>query len=148
MLYRGKWHFILFWKSSQQWNYLFLWSHYKASINPTLWGGGGGGAPISDNMVCSMISKNEHMTYEGCSYMDASSFITFFTYMLRQNVITFWKELFVFFKMAPNIKKHSLYFFSNGPYIKGIPVHWRFSEANCNTRFGTCADIVSYLCKF
>ena len=24
----------------------------------------------------------------------------------------------------------------------------KFSEANCNARFGTCADIVSYLCKF
>ena len=23
-----------------------------------------------------------------------------------------------------------------------------FSEADCITRFGTCADIVSYLCKF
>ena len=30
--------------------------------------------------------------YEGCSNMNASSFIPFFTYMLRQNVITFWKE--------------------------------------------------------
>ena len=44
--------------------------------------------------------------YEGCSNMNASSFITFFTYMLRQNVIPFWKELFVAFKMAPNLKKH------------------------------------------
>ena len=44
--------------------------------------------------------------YEGCSNMNASSFITFFTYMLRQNCIPFWKELFITFKMAPNIKKH------------------------------------------
>ena len=44
--------------------------------------------------------------YEGCSNMNASSFITFFTYMLRQNVIPFWKDLFVAFKMASNIKKH------------------------------------------
>ena len=28
--------------------------------------------------------------------------------MLLQNVIPFWKELFVDFKMAPNIKSHSL----------------------------------------
>ena len=27
--------------------------------------------------------------YEGCSNMNASSFITFFTYMLRQNIIPF-----------------------------------------------------------
>ena len=33
-------------------------------------------------------------------------------------------------------------------YLKSIPVYWSFSKANCHTRFGTCADIVSYLCKF
>ena len=33
-------------------------------------------------------------------------------------------------------------------YIKAIPLYWRFSEANCHTRFGTCAHIVSSLCKF
>ena len=81
---------------------------------------------------------SEKCRYEGCSNMNASSFITSFTYILRQNVISFWKELFVAFKMAPNIKKHSLYV-SNYSCI---------SEANCHTRFGTCADIVSYLCKF
>ena len=32
-------------------------------------------------------------------------------------------------------------------YIKPIPVYWRFSEANSHARFGTYADIVSYLCK-
>ena len=37
--------------------------------------------------------------------MNASSFITFLTYMLRQNVIPFWKELFRAFKMTPNIKE-------------------------------------------
>ena len=36
-------------------------------------------------------------SYEGCSNMNASSFITFFTYMLRQNLIRFLKELFVAF---------------------------------------------------
>ena len=35
--------------------------------------------------------------------MNASSFITFFTYMLRQNVIPFLKELFVAFKMTPTL---------------------------------------------
>ena len=57
--------------------------------------------------------------YEGCSNMNASSFITFFTYMLRQNAIPFWKELFVAFKMARNIKKYSLYFSSYRPLYKG-----------------------------
>ena len=51
-------------------------------------------------------SNLKYHKYEGCSNMNASSFITFFTYMLRQNVIPFWKALFVAFKMAPNIKKH------------------------------------------
>ena len=51
--------------------------------------------------------------------MNASSFITFFTYMLRQNVVPFWKELFVAFEMAPNIKKHALYFSSYRCLYKG-----------------------------
>ena len=53
--------------------------------------------------------------YEGCSNMNASSFITFFTYMLRPELIPFWNELFVAFKMAANIKKHPLYFSSYRP---------------------------------
>ena len=56
-----------------------------------------------------MVLSTWNSKYEGCSNMNASSFITFFTYMQRQNVIPFWKELFVAFKMAPNIKKHSVY---------------------------------------
>ena len=80
--------------------------------------------------------------------MNASSFITFFTYMLRQNVIPFWKELFVAFQMAPNIKKYSLYFSSYRRLYKGHSYILKFFEANCHTRFGTCTDIVSYLCKF
>ena len=51
--------------------------------------------------------------------MNASSFITFSTYMLRQNVIPFWKELFVVFKIAPNIKKRSLYFSNYRRLYKG-----------------------------
>ena len=57
--------------------------------------------------------------YEGCSNMNASSFITFFTSMLRQKVIPFWKELFLAFQMAPNIKKHILFFLSYRPLYKG-----------------------------
>ena len=62
----------------------------------------------SENEIYSQLP----LIYEGCSNMNASGFITFFTYMLRQNIIPFWKELFVAFKMAPNIKKQSLYFSS------------------------------------
>ena len=63
-------------------------------------------------------------TYEGFSNMNESSFITFFTDMLRQNVIPFWKELFVAFKMAPDIIKNSHYIARvTDPYIKAIPVY-------------------------
>ena len=65
------------------------------------------------------LPKLHKKPYEGCSNMNASSFITFFTYMLRQNVIPFWKELFVAFKVAPNIKKNSLYFSSYRGLYKG-----------------------------
>ena len=50
--------------------------------------------------------------------------------------------------MAPNIKKNSLYFSSYRRLYKGHSCILVFSEANCHARFGTCADIVSYLCKF
>ena len=80
--------------------------------------------------------------------MNASSFITFFTYVLRQNAIPFWKEIFVAFKMAPNIKTHSLYLSSYRSLYNGDSCLLKFFEANCNSRFGTRADIVSYLCKF
>ena len=68
--------------------------------------------------------------------------------MLRQNGIPFWKELFVAYTMAPNIKRTHYMSQVTDAYIKATPVYCSFSEANCNTRFGTCADIVSYLCKF
>ena len=53
--------------------------------------------------------------------MNESSFITFFTYMQRQIVIPFLKELFVAFKVAPNIKKPSLYCSSYRPLLVGEP---------------------------
>ena len=62
---------------------------------------------------------NKTSLYEGCSNMNASSFITFFTCTLRQKAIPFWKELFVALTMAPNIKKHSLYFSSYRRLYKG-----------------------------
>ena len=59
------------------------------------------------DFIRGMYIKQNHFTiYKGCSNMNASSFITFFTYSLQPNDIPFWKELFVAFKMAPNIKRH------------------------------------------
>ena len=36
--------------------------------------------------------------------MNAGSFITFFTFMLRQNAKRFYKGLYFTFKLAPNLK--------------------------------------------
>ena len=41
--------------------------------------------------------------------MNASSFITFFTYMLQQNDKRFYKGLYVIYKLAPDIKKNTVY---------------------------------------
>ena len=57
--------------------------------------------------------------YEGCSNMNASSFITFVTYMLRQNVIRFYKGLYVTFKLAPDLKKNPVDLSSYRPLNKG-----------------------------
>ena len=58
-------------------------------------------------------------TYEGCSNMNASSFITFFTYMLRQNGKRFYKGLYVMFKLAPDFKKNTVYLSSYSPLNEG-----------------------------
>ena len=41
--------------------------------------------------------------------MNASSFITLVTYMLRQNGIRFYKGLYVTFKWAPDLKQNTVY---------------------------------------
>ena len=41
--------------------------------------------------------------------MNASSFLTFLTYVLRQNGKRFYKGLYVTFKLAPDLKKNTLY---------------------------------------
>ena len=41
--------------------------------------------------------------------MNASSFITFVTYMPRQNGIRFYKALYVTFKLAPDLTKNTVY---------------------------------------
>ena len=57
--------------------------------------------------------------YEGCSNMNASSFITFFTYMLQQNGKRFYKGLYVTFKLAPDLKKNSVYLSSYSTFKEG-----------------------------
>ena len=73
--------------------------------------------------------------------MNAASFIAFFTYMLRKNVISERK-------LAANINEYKMCSSSYRHLYEGYPYVHTFYEANCSTRFGSCADIVSYLCKF
>ena len=58
-------------------------------------------------------------TYEGCSNMNASSFITFVAYMLRQNGICFYKGLYVTFKLAPDFKENTVCLSSYTPLNEG-----------------------------
>ena len=51
--------------------------------------------------------------------MNASSFITYVTYMLRQNGIRFYKGLYVSFKLAPDLKKNTVYLSSYSPVNEG-----------------------------
>ena len=61
----------------------------------------------------------KYHSYEGCSNMNASSFITFGTYMLRQNGIRFYKVLYMTFKFAPDLKNNTVYLSSYSPLNKG-----------------------------
>ena len=94
------------------------------------------------------ILTDREMFYEGSSNMNASGFITFFPYMLRQNVTPSWKELFVALKMTPNIKNHSLYSSSYSCLYKGHSCILKFFWSKLHASLGICAVIVSYLCKF
>ena len=51
--------------------------------------------------------------------MNASGFITFLTYMLRQNSKRFYKGLYVTFKVAPDLKKNTVYLSSYSPLNEG-----------------------------
>ena len=51
--------------------------------------------------------------------MNASSFITFFTYMLQQNGKRFYKGLYVTFKQAPDRKNDTVYLSSYSPLNEG-----------------------------
>ena len=51
--------------------------------------------------------------------MNASSFMTFDTYMLRPNGIRFYEGLYVTFKLAPDLKKNTVYLSSYSPLNEG-----------------------------
>ena len=51
--------------------------------------------------------------------MNASKFITFSTFMLRQNGNRFYKGLYVTFKLAPDLKKNTIYLLSYSPLNEG-----------------------------
>ena len=51
--------------------------------------------------------------------MNASSFITFVTYMLRQNCMSFFKGLYVTFKLALDLKKTTVLLSSYSPLNEG-----------------------------
>ena len=64
-------------------------------------------------------SMTVQMIYEGCSNMNASSSITFFPYVLRQNGKRFYKGLYVTFKLAQNLKKNTVCLTSYSPSNEG-----------------------------
>ena len=51
--------------------------------------------------------------------MNASSFITFFTYMLQENGKRFYKGLYVTFKLASDLKKNIVHLSSYSPLNEG-----------------------------
>ena len=51
--------------------------------------------------------------------MNASSFKTFFTNMLRQNGKRFYNGLYVTFKLAPDLKKNTIYLSTYSPLNEG-----------------------------
>ena len=51
--------------------------------------------------------------------MNASSFITFFTYILQKNGKRFYKELYVSFKLALDIKTNTVYLSNYSPLNEG-----------------------------
>ena len=51
--------------------------------------------------------------------MNASGFITFFTYMPRQNGKRFYKGLYVTFKLAPDLKTNIVNLSSHSLWNKG-----------------------------
>ena len=77
--------------------------------------------PTHDNIIEAKKAylQSSFGRYEGSSNMNASSFITFVTYMLRQNGICFYKGLYLTFKLAPDLKKNTVYLSSYIPLNEG-----------------------------
>ena len=80
---------------------------------------------VEDQFLCqrNKLKKtntiNFFESYEGCSNVNASSFISFFTYMPRQNSKRFYKGLYVTFELAPAIKTNTVYLSSYSPLNEG-----------------------------
>ena len=51
--------------------------------------------------------------------MNASSIITFFIYMLQQKGKRFYKGLYITLKLAPDLKKNTVYLSSYSPLNEG-----------------------------
>ena len=130
--------------------YILWFSNYPCTLCFVLWSS----LPANNRRMDGHTEYIVHNSlwpsnYESFSNMNASSFITFFTYMLRQDVIPFWKELFVAVKMTSNIKKHSLYFSCYRPLYKGHSCLLKYFWSKLPYTFWYMCDyIVSYLCKF
>ena len=65
------------------------------------------------------LDAKSEFAYEDCSNMNASSFITFFTYMLQQIGKHFYKGLYVPLKLASDLKKNTVYLSSYSPLNEG-----------------------------
>ena len=86
--------------------------------------------------LCSDLHKLESLTaLLGCSNMNASSFITFVTYMIRQNGTFFYKRLYVTFKLATGLKKNTVNLSSYSPLNEG------HSSILTNSSFKHTSDI-------
>ena len=77
----------------------------RASGNRESWSG----SCLSTSYEFGSINTDFRYSYEGCSNMNASSFITFFTHKLRQYGKRFYKGLYVTFKLAPVLKKNTVH---------------------------------------
>ena len=77
--------------------------------------------PTNENYTSRFIATHcgQYSVYEGCSNMNASSFITFVTYTLRQNGKRLYKILYVTFKLAPNLKKNKVILSTYSPLNEG-----------------------------
>ena len=88
-----------------------MYTHLFSVIRPETWGEKQEGNYGPGSLL--------EASYKGCSNMNASSFITFVTYLLLQNGIRIYKGLYVTFKLAPDLKKNTVYLSSYSPLNVG-----------------------------